>query len=38
MNIKTPFVLLNLDKKEIINRLKEKNLKDSFSIISYNFQ
>jgi hypothetical protein len=27
MNIKTPFVLLNLDKKEIINRLKEKNIK-----------
>ena len=27
MNIKTPFVLLNLDKKEIINRLKEKYIK-----------
>ena len=27
MNIKTPFVLFNLDKKEIINRLKEKNIK-----------
>lgn len=27
MNIKTPFALLNLDKKEILNRLKEKNIK-----------